>query len=282
MLKDEKTINKARQAKIADLEQKLIKLSTNPTDPQPIQELLSVKENEIQVIKNKLNIPTTEPVQTAELKALQEDKDGLSKQLQDAKHKIENMKGELAQANKEKEELRVRQSPVITIDPNADPSDQLADALKTVSLKEDEVTSLKASVREKESEIESLDSDIRMKDEIIEDLKSEKVSLLEEVESLKGQVTGIPALVEARKILWDKIEVEVMGRWSNLQLMQDELELADSASKDIERYTKALGDAANVAHRINEILNSLHISILEANGKTNKEDLARMKEVRMN
>jgi len=121
-----------------------------------------------------------------------------------------------------------------------------------------------------------------MKDEIIEDLKSEKVSLLEEVESLKGQVTGIPALVEARKILWDKIEVEVMGRWSNLQLMQDELELADSASKDIERYTKALGDAANVAHRINEILNSLHISILEANGKTNKEDLARMKEVRMN
>lgn len=144
------------------------------------------------------------------------------------------------------------------------------------------MTSLKASVREKESEIESLDSDIRMKDEIIEDLKSEKVSLLEEVESLKGQVTGIPALVEARKILWDKIEVEVMGRWSNLQLMQDELELADSASKDIERYTKALGDAANVAHRINEILNSLHISILEANGKTNKEDLARMKEVRMN
>ena len=63
-LKQEKEANKAWQAQIKRLETNLLVVGVDPKNIQPIKNLLHEKENTIQVLQKKLNIPRIEHVQT--------------------------------------------------------------------------------------------------------------------------------------------------------------------------------------------------------------------------
>ena len=60
----EKIINKATNVRSVALKRKIINLGTNPIETKFVADLIEVKDNEIQRIKKKLKMPTTQHTTT--------------------------------------------------------------------------------------------------------------------------------------------------------------------------------------------------------------------------
>ena len=73
--KHHKVGNKANLIQIMNLQGDIISLGIEPNNVQATKKLLEEKDNTIQVLKKKLNIPNTEHVQSSELFTLQEEKE---------------------------------------------------------------------------------------------------------------------------------------------------------------------------------------------------------------
>ena len=63
------------------MQQKVIELGIDPSNTNPIKDLIKEKDIEIQVLKKKLKIPNTQHIQTPELLAFQEERDKIYKEM---------------------------------------------------------------------------------------------------------------------------------------------------------------------------------------------------------
>ena len=61
--------------KINNVENIIIKVGVDPSDSNSIQELIKSKENDIQVLRKKLNMPTLEHVKTLESEEMQKEEE---------------------------------------------------------------------------------------------------------------------------------------------------------------------------------------------------------------
>ena len=104
-LKHERVENKANAIQIKKLQADIIISGNERDNTQAVRRMLEEKDNALQVLKKKLNIPSTEHVQSSELLALQEEKykihqemmkhKGRDVKLQEEKHKWETEWNEL-------------------------------------------------------------------------------------------------------------------------------------------------------------------------------------------
>jgi hypothetical protein len=76
-LKQEKTTSRVRHMRIEDLEKKLLRIRDNATDEEPIQEMITSKDNEIIILKRQLKMIDLDHVQTPEIMAIQKEKEQL-------------------------------------------------------------------------------------------------------------------------------------------------------------------------------------------------------------
>ena len=67
--------------KLKELQNNVIEIGANPSDPKPIQSLNNENDIEIKVLKKKLNMPSSLYVQTLDLAFLREDKDSMYREL---------------------------------------------------------------------------------------------------------------------------------------------------------------------------------------------------------
>ena len=88
LLRKEKVENKALRIKIKKLEDNLLKVDGQSDKGAVTQKLLDEKEKEVQVLKKKLKIPSTQLIQTSELTEFQKEKEALNIELTNCKAKL--------------------------------------------------------------------------------------------------------------------------------------------------------------------------------------------------
>jgi hypothetical protein len=66
-LKSERVATKANRIHINELERKIISLGEDPKNMTIVGDLIKHKDNEIKVLKKKINVPNVQDVQTLEL-----------------------------------------------------------------------------------------------------------------------------------------------------------------------------------------------------------------------
>ena len=86
-LKHEKFENKANAIQIKKLQADVISLGNERDNSQAIKILLEEKDNALQVLKKRLNIPSTEHVQSSKLLTLQEEKHKIHQEMIEHKGK---------------------------------------------------------------------------------------------------------------------------------------------------------------------------------------------------
>ena len=77
LLKAEKWTTRTKKVIIKELEDKIVTLSSNPSDGSQIKSLITTKDNEISNLKKQLKIPNVHLVQTIELKMVEQEKEYL-------------------------------------------------------------------------------------------------------------------------------------------------------------------------------------------------------------
>jgi hypothetical protein len=80
-LKQEQTLSRIKQIRVEYLEKKMLRIRDNSKDDEPMQQLISLKDKEIAILKNKLHMTDHDHVQTPELIAIQQEKEQLLKQI---------------------------------------------------------------------------------------------------------------------------------------------------------------------------------------------------------
>ena len=88
LLWKEKVENKALRIKIKKLQEDLLKVNGQSDKGVVDQKLLNEKEKEVQVLKKKLKIPSTQLIHTSELTEFEKEKEALSTELSDCKAKL--------------------------------------------------------------------------------------------------------------------------------------------------------------------------------------------------
>ena len=88
LLRKEKFENKALWIKIKKLQDDLLKLDGQLDKGAVAQNLFDEKEKEVQVLKKKLKIPSTQLIQTLELTEFEKEKEALNIELTDCKSKL--------------------------------------------------------------------------------------------------------------------------------------------------------------------------------------------------
>jgi hypothetical protein len=63
---------------VEDLEKKLVKMRDDATNEEPIQKMLSDKDNEISILKKKLKLSNVDHVKTPDILVIQKEKDKLT------------------------------------------------------------------------------------------------------------------------------------------------------------------------------------------------------------
>jgi hypothetical protein len=66
-LKQERVATKANRIQINELERKIISLGEDPKNMTVVGDLIKEKDNEINILKKKINVPDVQHVQTPEL-----------------------------------------------------------------------------------------------------------------------------------------------------------------------------------------------------------------------
>ena len=87
-LREEKVENKSHQEQIKKLRTDVQATESQGDKGAGIHKLLNEKENAIQQLKKKLNIPSTQLIQAFELVELEKENEGLSNELNDCKDKL--------------------------------------------------------------------------------------------------------------------------------------------------------------------------------------------------
>ena len=80
-LNQEKLDGKAWLRRVVELQQKVAVMSKNPKNPKPVKYLLQEKDNDIQILKSKLNMSKTQHIMSPKLDALQEERDKTYKEM---------------------------------------------------------------------------------------------------------------------------------------------------------------------------------------------------------
>ena len=91
LLRKERVENKTLQIKIKNLHDELLKVDWKLDKGAMAQKLLDEKEKEVQVLKRKLKIPSTQFIQTFELTEFEKEKEALNIELTDYKDKLLNL-----------------------------------------------------------------------------------------------------------------------------------------------------------------------------------------------
>ena len=180
-LKHEKVENKANSIQIKKIQAYIISLGNEKDNTQAIRRMLEEKDNALQVLKKKLNIPSIEDVQSSELLALQEEKykvhqetmehKGRAVKLQEEKDRWETERSELISQitmlkkdqNDEKDTMEELMSQthfdedlsIVNIEKrlNDFSADDLLVPMSSVSLKDEEIKELKVENEKIKSEL---------------------------------------------------------------------------------------------------------------------------------
>jgi hypothetical protein len=80
-LKQEKLATNAKQIQVIELEKNIVSLSENPKNIVVVEDLIKQKNNQIKVLKKKLNVPNIQHVQATKLQAKFGDKEKLYQKL---------------------------------------------------------------------------------------------------------------------------------------------------------------------------------------------------------
>jgi hypothetical protein len=90
-LTQERVATKANRIQINELERKIISLGEDPKNMTIVGDLIKEKDNEIKILKKKINVPDVQHVQTPELQASHEEKEQLYQQLLESRKIIEQL-----------------------------------------------------------------------------------------------------------------------------------------------------------------------------------------------
>jgi hypothetical protein len=180
-LKQEKWSNKEKKLKIIDLQENIIALGANPDDPEPVQSLVKENDVEIQVLKEKHKIPTTEHVQTKELMEFQQEKEKLVEQVMELNEKVNQYETLFVRLEKEKQEATtVKPPPSSQVSSEVTPEDASEELDKTLSqlnFKEVEVEQLKRTISTQEEQVVILLDQIKEREFLISEAEKTKTKL---------------------------------------------------------------------------------------------------------
>ena len=128
------------------------------------------KDEEILILKKKLNIPKTQHVQSTELLALQHEKDQIQNEMIECKEQLKLCRKTINTLKQEKEELLKEKLDLVVsrISKGPDQSlESLSKAMAEMSIKDTKTNSLKDKLNEKESELVTLKEVADLKDVMV-------------------------------------------------------------------------------------------------------------------
>ena len=274
-LKHEKVENKANAVQIRKMQTDIA--SSDST--QAVKRLLEEKDNALQVLKKKLKIPGSEHVQSAELMALQEEKEKIHQEMMEYKGKAVELQEEKCRWEVEREELLsqisvlkkdqndekeimeelMSQTPtdedlsIVKIDKPLDnfSADDLLVSMSQVSLKDEEI-------RELTTENEKLKAELIKMSERKRQILQEKNQLQKKLEELKEKCIGKVPLQGAKHIIWDTLTIEITKFRHYLSFIDDlctVTELAQQKLKLVNEHMarRPLSTAQNTLNFLNSL-----------------------------
>jgi hypothetical protein len=264
-LRQEKVLTRTKQIRIDDLMKKLLRLRDNSKDEEPMQQIMSSKDNEILILKKKLHLTDLDHVQTPELQAIQREKDHLLNQMV---HMNEQIKLYEQQIHILKQGSSSSQGST-----SADSSDDLVKDLAELNFKEIELEKSKKEVSTQNDEIKILRDQIAERDKQLKIYQQAKAKIQEDYELLKTKLGGKFYLIGARHLLWDKIVEEITKIWDYIIIMDEESGLARKVDKDIKVAFQELGNRPETTTKIIKLLNSKSNEELSKKGIKNRTSM---------
>jgi predicted RNase H-like nuclease (RuvC/YqgF family) len=166
-LKQEQTSSRVKQMRVEYLEKKLVKMRDDATNEEPIQNMVSAKDNEIAILKKKLNLSDVDHVQTPELLAIQKEKEKLIEVIE----KLNEQNISLQQQIQVLKQGIPSSSSSSTL---ADNSEDLVKALTDLNAKEIELEESRRTISTYETEINLLKDHIGEKEKQLKKVQGGK------------------------------------------------------------------------------------------------------------
>lgn len=114
----EKIENRAWKIQIRELQQNILYLGFDPSISKPVKGILKERDNEIQNLKKKMKIPSTQHIEYLEFIALQEERDKHHKEVLVYKEQVSQHKDDIMALAKEKAWLLVFKASISKQDPS--------------------------------------------------------------------------------------------------------------------------------------------------------------------
>jgi hypothetical protein len=226
-LKQEKTSSRVNKMSVEDLEKKLVKMRDDATNEEPIQKMVSAKDNEIDILKKKLKLSNVDHVKTPDLLVIQKEKDKLTEIIE----KLNEQNISLHQQNQVLKQGIPSSSSGSTL---AYSSEDLVKALTDLNAKEIELEELRRKVSTYETKINLLKDHIGEKEKKLKKVQGGKAKLQEEYDTLKGKISGNSHLMGERHLIWDKIIDQINKMWKIFIIMEEEASLVRKVEKEVE------------------------------------------------
>jgi chromosome segregation ATPase len=160
--------------------------------------MVSDKDNEIAILKKKLNLSDMNHVQTPELLVIWKEKENLIEV-------IENINEQICSLQQHIQVLKQRIPSSSSNGTFAGSSEELGRALTDLNAKEIHLDESRRTISTYETEINLLKEHIGEKKMQLKKKQGSKEKLQEEYDTLKNKLSSKPYLMGARHIIWDKI-----------------------------------------------------------------------------
>jgi len=280
----ERMSSKAKDNRIKSLEEIIIDLGHDPSDPTGVKALMKKKDDDLNALKKRLKLHPTEHPQTAELQKQKQAEDQLDLLLQQDQ-RIRELEKELEGALQDKQGESTAQAPPTTSTTaatsgavgtttteaadtteaqDANPSiEELTKAVKEMELQANEIKKAKEKLAE-------LDSKYDKSKVTVAEQGREIKALKDKIKALEKELNLETALAEIKRILWAKIGQSINQQWKSIKTIHQQMELLGQAYTKINKAKTLLGNKPEQANRMIDFLNRQEQEELSAIGIPNR------------
>jgi len=280
----EKASSQAKDNRIKSLEEIIIDLGHDPSDPKAVQALMKKKEEDIAALRRMVKLPATLHPQTESVAKQKKEEDVVAMLLTLHKRLMETEGSlEVALKQKEGEPIPQPQPPVINLE---DPPQIVRPPLVQTTKVETTTSDPQASEKEAETKqapglsMQGMMKELQALEAQMNELKDakDKLAQLEEkydkskqqvaektreartlgkrIQELEMELTMRKVITKAKNIIWVKIGQSITDQWQFIETLHDQMDLLGRAYAENQRARASLGRMPEVANRMINVLNN--------------------------
>jgi len=291
----EKASSQAKDNRIKSLEEIIIELRHDPSNPKAVQALMKKNEEDIAALRKMVKLPATLHPQTEGIAQQKKDDDVVAMLLALHKRLIET-EGALQVALQQREGGQTSQppQPVFNLEEPpqiiTSPTEQTAETGPATSapattseqapsldmqkmMKEIQVLEAQmAELNQTKEKLATINEKYDKSKQYVAEKAREVKALKEKIKELEKELSLDKVVAEIKKVLWAKIGQSITDQWQYIETIHEHIDLIGRAHKENQKARAALGNMPEIANRMINVLNNRTGPQLAAMGISNRTD----------